>query len=101
MFLKKTIFLARKLTKLKHSLEISQNFMRKSLKSVTKNFEMVLIHKRGLKPTNKYRVFKKKRQNVCLFNFSKTNEQISKSFFSSENWEPYVNFEYKTNFVLF
>ena len=43
MFLKKTIFLARKLTKLKHSLEISQNFMRKSLKSVTKIFEMVLI----------------------------------------------------------
>ena len=49
----------------------------------------------------KYRLFQKKRQNVCLFNFSKTNEQISKSFFSSENWEPYVNFEYKTNFVLF
>ena len=46
-------------------------------------------------------MFQKKRQNVCLFNFSKTNEQISKSFFSSENWEPYVNFEYKTNFVLF
>ena len=28
-----------------------------------------------------YRVFQKKCQNVCLFNFSKTNEQISKSFF--------------------
>ena len=28
--------------------------MRKSLRSVTKIFEMVLIHNRGLKPTNKY-----------------------------------------------
>ena len=51
---KRTFFLARKLTKLEHFLEISQYFMRKSLKSVTKIFEMVLIHKRGLKPTNKY-----------------------------------------------
>ena len=51
---KKNIFLAQKLTKLEYFLEISQNFMRKSLKSVTKIFEMFLIHNRGLKPTNKY-----------------------------------------------
>ena len=35
--------------------------MRKSLKSVTKIFEMGLIHNRGLKPTNIY---------ITLFNFS-------------------------------
>ena len=28
-----------------------------------------------------YRVFQKKRYNVCLFNISKTNKQISKPFF--------------------
>ena len=38
---------------------------------------------------------------VCLFNISGTNEQISKPFFSSENWETYINLEYKTNFVRF
>ena len=48
-----------------------------------------------------YRVFQKKRQNVCLFNISKTYKQIFKSFFTSENWDPYVNFEYKINVVLF
>ena len=29
----------------------------------------------------RYRVFQKKRYNVCLFNISKTNKQISKPFF--------------------
>ena len=48
-----------------------------------------------------YKVFQKKRSNVCLFDISGTNEQISKPFFSSENWDTYVNFEYKTNFVRF
>ena len=48
-----------------------------------------------------YRVFQKKSQNVCLFNISKTYKQIFKSFFTSENWDPYVNFEYKINVVLF
>ena len=33
----------------------------------------------------RYRAFQKKRPNVCLFNISGTNEQISKPFFSSEN----------------
>ena len=42
----------------------------------------------------------KKGKNVCLFNISKTNKQISKPLFS-ENWDPYVNFKYRTNFVLF
>ena len=46
-------------------------------------------------------MFQKKRQNVCLFNISKTYKQIFKSFFTSENWDPYVNFEYKINVVLF
>ena len=33
----------------------------------------------------------------CLFwNFSATKHWIFKSFFSPENWDPYVNFEYKT-----
>ena len=48
-FLVKTISVARKMTKLEHFLEISQNFMRKSLKSVAKIFEMGLIQNRGLK----------------------------------------------------
>ena len=46
-----------------------------------------------------YRVFQKKRPNVCLFNFSGTNEQISKPFFFSLKTEIHVNFEYRTNFV--
>ena len=33
-----------------------------------------------------------------MLNISKTNKQISKPFFSSENWDPYVNFKYRTNF---
>ena len=54
-----------------------------------------------MQPNCFYRVFQKKRQNVCLLNISKTYKQIFKPFFTSENWDPYVNFEYKTNFVLF
>ena len=41
----------------------------------------------------------KKCSNVCLFDISGTNERISTPFFSSENLDPYVNFEYKINFV--
>ena len=36
-----------------------------------------------------------------MFNISGTNEQISKLFFSSENWDPYANFKYRTNNVRF
>ena len=36
---------------------------------------------------------------LYLFNISGPKQQISKLFFSSENWDPYVNFEYRTIFV--
>ena len=48
-FLGKNHFSSSKIYQLEHFLEISQNFMRKSLKPVTKIIEMVLIHNRGLK----------------------------------------------------
>ena len=32
-------------------------------------------------------MFQKKGKNVCLLNISNSNEQISKRFFSSENWD--------------
>ena len=32
----------------------------------------------------------------CLLNISATEKQIYKPFFSSENWDPYENFEYST-----
>ena len=38
----------------------------------------------------------KKLQESDLFNVSGTKKQISKHFFSSENWDPYENFEYRT-----
>ena len=53
LFKKKT-FSSSKIDKIRAFLEISQNFTRKSLKSVTTIFEIVQIHNRGLKPTNKY-----------------------------------------------
>ena len=33
---------------------------------------------------------------LYLLNISGTKQRISKPFFSSENWDPYVNFEYRT-----
>ena len=33
---------------------------------------------------------------LYLFDISGTKKRISKPFFSSENWDPFVNFEYRT-----
>ena len=33
---------------------------------------------------------------LYLLNFSATGKRISKAFFSPKNWDPYVNFEYRT-----
>ena len=38
----------------------------------------------------------KRNEQGCLLNISATKYLIFKSFFSSENWDPYANFEYKT-----
>ena len=35
-------------------------------------------------------------QEYDLFNISGTKKQISKPFFSSENWYPYENVKYRT-----
>ena len=82
-------------------LQIMHNVVPMSLKCHPNSIKVLLkyrpniVHILSKYSQNIYRA-SKKIDLLYLFNTSGTKKQISKLFFSSENWDPYVHFEYRT-----